>query len=152
MEFCLAKPGAGNTNRERLTPDRVRHFTPPEGAGQALAFLSDTDAPRLAVRVTAGASKPRALQPALTVRGILRPSPGPIRCESARCPDSLRHREQGSMPFRVDAIPAIAARRKPEMARRLEGWLSGEHSASLRGAAGPRLAPIVDALHESCRL
>lgn len=40
-------------NRERLTPDRIRHSTPPEGAGQA--FLWDTDAPRLAVRVTAGA-------------------------------------------------------------------------------------------------
>lgn len=40
-------------NRERLTPDTIRHSTPPEGAGQA--FLWDTDAPRRAVRVTAGA-------------------------------------------------------------------------------------------------
>jgi hypothetical protein len=40
-------------NRERLTPDRIRRLTLPEGAGQF--FLWDTDAPRLAVRVTAGA-------------------------------------------------------------------------------------------------
>jgi len=39
-------------NRERLTPDRIRRLKLPEGAGQA--FLWDTDAPRLAVRVTAG--------------------------------------------------------------------------------------------------
>jgi len=40
-------------SRERLTPDRIRRLTLPHGAGQA--FLWDTDAPRLAVRVTAGA-------------------------------------------------------------------------------------------------
>ncbi|MEF8701525.1 MAG: integrase family protein [Candidatus Accumulibacter sp. UW20] len=40
-------------NRERLTPDRIRRLTLPEGAGQF--FLWDTEAPRLAVRVTAGA-------------------------------------------------------------------------------------------------
>ncbi len=40
-------------NRERLTPERIRRLTLPEGAGQS--FLWDTDAPRLAVRVTAGA-------------------------------------------------------------------------------------------------
>ena len=40
-------------NRERLTPDRIRRLTLPEGAGQS--FTWDTDAPRLAVRVTAGA-------------------------------------------------------------------------------------------------
>ena len=40
-------------NRERLTPDRIRRLTLSEG--QAQSFLWDTDAPRLAVRVTAGA-------------------------------------------------------------------------------------------------
>ncbi|EXI67712.1 MAG: site-specific tyrosine recombinase XerC [Candidatus Accumulibacter adjunctus] len=40
-------------NRERLTPDRIRRLPLPEGAGQS--FTWDTDAPRLAVRVTAGA-------------------------------------------------------------------------------------------------
>jgi integrase len=40
-------------NRERLTPDRIRRLTLSEG--QAQTFLWDTDAPRLAVRVTAGA-------------------------------------------------------------------------------------------------
>ena len=40
-------------NRERLTPDRIRRLTLPEGAGHS--FTWDTDAPRLAVRVTAGA-------------------------------------------------------------------------------------------------
>jgi hypothetical protein len=40
-------------NRERLTPDRIRRLALPEGAGQF--FLWDTVAPRLAVRVTAGA-------------------------------------------------------------------------------------------------
>jgi len=39
-------------NRERLTPDRIRRLTLSEG--QAQAFLWDTDAPRLAVRVTIG--------------------------------------------------------------------------------------------------
>jgi integrase len=49
----VAKSGADKMNRERLTPDRIRRLTLPEGAGQF--FLWDTDAPRLAVRVTAGA-------------------------------------------------------------------------------------------------
>lgn len=39
--------------RERLTPERIRRFVCPEGAKQV--FLWDTDAPRLAVRATAGA-------------------------------------------------------------------------------------------------
>ncbi len=39
-------------NRERLTSDRIRRLALSEGAGQF--FLWDTDAPRLAVRVTAG--------------------------------------------------------------------------------------------------
>jgi integrase len=39
-------------NRERLTPDRIRRLKLPPGVAQA--FLWDTDAPRLAVRVTAG--------------------------------------------------------------------------------------------------
>ncbi|MBL8424905.1 MAG: integrase family protein [Candidatus Accumulibacter phosphatis] len=40
-------------NRERLTPDRIRGLAQPTGTGQF--FTWDTDAPRLAVRVTAGA-------------------------------------------------------------------------------------------------
>jgi integrase len=39
--------------RERLTPDRIRRFSCAEGVKQA--FLWDTEAPRLAVRTTAGA-------------------------------------------------------------------------------------------------
>lgn len=39
--------------RERLTPDRIRRFTCPEGVKQV--FMWDTVAPRLAVRATAGA-------------------------------------------------------------------------------------------------
>jgi integrase len=39
-------------NRERLTTDRIQRLTLPPGAGQA--FFWDTEAPRLAVRVTAG--------------------------------------------------------------------------------------------------
>ncbi len=39
--------------RERLTPDRIRRFSCPDGVKQA--FLWDTDAPRLAVRATVGA-------------------------------------------------------------------------------------------------
>ncbi|WP_374242683.1 tyrosine-type recombinase/integrase [Zoogloea sp.] len=39
--------------RERLTPDRIRRFSCPADAKQS--FLWDTDAPRLAVRATAGA-------------------------------------------------------------------------------------------------
>jgi len=49
----VAKPGADTMNRERLTPDRIRRLALPEGAGQS--FTWDTDAPRLAVRATAGA-------------------------------------------------------------------------------------------------
>lgn len=40
-------------NRERLTPDRIRRLTLPAGVAQV--FVWDTEAPRLAVRVTAGA-------------------------------------------------------------------------------------------------
>ena len=39
--------------RERITPERIRRFNCPEGTKQA--FLWDTEAPRLAVRATAGA-------------------------------------------------------------------------------------------------
>lgn len=39
--------------RERLTPDRIRRFTCPDVAKQI--FLWDTEAPRLAIRATAGA-------------------------------------------------------------------------------------------------
>ncbi len=39
--------------RERLTPERIRRFACPEGVKQG--FLWDTEAPRLAVRATAGA-------------------------------------------------------------------------------------------------
>jgi len=39
--------------RERLTPERIRRFTCPEGTKQV--FLWDSEAPRLAVRATAGA-------------------------------------------------------------------------------------------------
>ena len=39
--------------REPLTPDRIRRFSCPADAKQS--FLWDTDAPRLAVRATAGA-------------------------------------------------------------------------------------------------
>jgi len=48
----VAKTGANSMNRERLTPDRIRRLKLPAKAAQA--FLWDTDAPRLAVRVTAG--------------------------------------------------------------------------------------------------
>lgn len=41
--------------RERLTPDRIRRFTCPEGVKQA--FMWDTEAPRLAVRVTTTGAK-----------------------------------------------------------------------------------------------
>src|SRR5574337_254395 len=39
--------------RERLTPDRIRRFSCPVAVKQT--FLWDTEAPRLAVRATAGA-------------------------------------------------------------------------------------------------
>lgn len=39
-------------NRDRLDSDRIQRLTLPPGAGQA--FFWDTEAPRLAVRVTAG--------------------------------------------------------------------------------------------------
>ncbi|WP_341929913.1 Arm DNA-binding domain-containing protein, partial [Methyloversatilis discipulorum] len=41
--------------RERLTPDRIRRFSCAVGMKQA--FLWDTEAPRLAVRVTAAGAK-----------------------------------------------------------------------------------------------
>ena len=54
MERRVAKlAGADSMQRERLTPERIRRFTLPEGSAQA--FLWDTEAPRLAVRATAGA-------------------------------------------------------------------------------------------------
>jgi len=52
MDSC-SHDRSDDMNRERLTPDRIRRLTLSEG--QTQSFLWDTDAPRLAVRVTAGA-------------------------------------------------------------------------------------------------
>lgn len=62
--------------RERLTPERIRRFAcPPESAQ---AFLWDTEAPRLAVRATAGGAKSYTFEAKLN-RRTLRVTIGDVR-------------------------------------------------------------------------
>lgn len=54
--------------RTRLTPDRIRRFTCPPGKQQA--FLSDTEAPRLSVRVTCNGARSYVFEAKLNGRTI----------------------------------------------------------------------------------
>ena len=107
--------------RERLTPDRIRRFACPEGTAQA--FLWDTEAPRLAVRATAGA-KAYVFESKLNRRTI-RATIGDVR---AWCLDDARTEarrlqtlvDQGIDPREQKAERIAAAEVKREEARRVD--------------------------------
>jgi integrase len=115
-------------NRERLTPDRIRRLKLPTGAGQA--FLWDTDAPRLAVRVTAG-SKAFIFESKLSRRTI-RATIGDVRAWNL---DDARNEarrlqtmvDQGTDPRQEKAERFAASEAKREDAKRIrapamEAW------------------------------
>jgi len=114
--------------RERLTPERIRRFTCPEGTKQI--FLWDTEAPRLAVRATAGA-KSFVFETKLNRRTI-RVTIGDVRAwnlddartEARRLQTLI---DQGRDPREEKRERLAAAEAKREEARRtdapaLEAW------------------------------
>ena len=107
--------------RERLTPERIRRFTCPEGTKQV--FLWDTLAPRLAVRATAGA-KAFIFESKLN-RRTLRATIGDVRAwniDDART-EARRLQtlvDQGIDPREQKAERIAAAEAKREEARRIE--------------------------------
>ncbi|WP_341645417.1 Arm DNA-binding domain-containing protein [Thauera sp. SDU_THAU2] len=114
--------------RERLTPERIRRFTCPEGMKQV--FLWDTVAPRLSVRATAGA-KAFVFEGKLNRRTI-RITIGDVRTwvlEDART-EARRLQtlvDQGTDPRqeKADRIAAAEARREEQQrasAPALEAW------------------------------
>ena len=107
--------------RERLTPDRIRRFTCANGTVQA--FLWDTEAPRLAVRATAGA-KSFVFESKLD-RRTLRMTIGDVRTwnlddarTEARRLQALT--DQGIDPRQEKAERIAASEAKREEARRIE--------------------------------
>lgn len=107
--------------RERLTPDRIRRFTCADGTAQA--FLWDTEAPRLAVRATAGA-KSFVFESKLD-RRTLRMTIGDVRTwnlddarTEARRLQALT--DQGIDPRQEKAERIAASEAKREEARRIE--------------------------------
>lgn len=114
--------------REKLTPDRIRRFTCAEGTAQA--FLWDTEAPRLAVRATAGAKS--FIFEAKLDRRTIRVTIGDVRAwnlDDART-EARRLQtlvDQGIDPRTERAERLAAAAAKLEKARRseapaLEAW------------------------------
>ena len=107
--------------RERLTPDRIRRFTIPTDKAQA--FLWDTEAPRLAVRATAGA-KAYIFESKLN-RRTLRVTIGDVRAwnlDDARA-EARRLQtlvDQGTDPREQKAERIAASEAKREEARRIE--------------------------------
>lgn len=107
--------------RERLTPDRIRRLTCADGTAQA--FLWDTEAPRLAVRATAGA-KSFVFESKLD-RRTLRMTIGDVRTwnlddarTEARRLQALT--DQGIDPRQEKAERIAASEAKREEARRIE--------------------------------
>ncbi|WP_291981218.1 integrase family protein [Candidatus Accumulibacter sp. ACC005] len=107
--------------RERLTPDRIRRKTLPAEVAQA--FLWDTDAPRLAVRVTAG-SKAFIFEAKLN-RQTVRVTIGDVRAwnlDAAR--DEARRLQtmvdQGIDPRQEKADRLAAVEAKREEAKRIK--------------------------------
>ncbi|MBO3712610.1 MAG: DUF4102 domain-containing protein [Candidatus Accumulibacter sp.] len=110
-------------NRERLTPDRIRRLTLPAGVAQS--FLWDTDAPRLAVRVTAGAKA--FIFEAKLNRQTVRVTIGDVRAWTlAAARDEARRLQtmidQGIDPRqeKADRIAAAEAKRAEAEAKRIE--------------------------------
>jgi len=107
--------------RERLTPDRIRRFPLPDGTGQA--FHWDTDAPRLAVRVTAGRkafifeSKLNRRTIRATIGDVLAWKLDDARNEARRLQTVV---DQGIDPREQKRDQAAAADAKREEAKRIE--------------------------------
>ncbi len=107
--------------RERLTPDRIRRFACPVDATQS--FLWDTDAPRLAVRATAGAKS--FIFEAKLNRQTIRVTIGDVkawnlddaRAEARRLQTLV---DQGTDPRQEKAERIAATVAKQEAARRVE--------------------------------
>lgn len=129
--------------RERLTNPRISAATCPEGKGQV--FIWDTDAPRLAVRITAAGAKSFIFEAKLH-RQTVRQTIGDVRAwsiESARA-EARRLQtlvDQGIDPRqeRAEKLAIIAAKR--EKARRtespaLEAW--AEYIEARRSKWGAR--------------
>jgi integrase len=108
--------------RERLTPDRIRRFNCATGVKQA--FLWDTEAPRLAVRVTAGGAKSFIFEAKLHRRTI-RQTIGDVRAwniEDARA-EARRLQtlvDQDIDPREVRAARLVAIEAQREKAKRTE--------------------------------
>ncbi len=129
--------------RERLTPDRIRRFTCPPGVKQA--FLWDTEAPRLAVRVTAAGAKSFIFEAKLH-RQTIRQTIGDVRAwaiedarTEARRLQTLVDQDIDPRAVRAAKLAAIDAQR--EQARRteapaLEAWT--EYIKTRRAKWSPR--------------
>ena len=117
----VAKPGADSMNRERLTPDRIRRLKLPAEVAQA--FLWDTDAPRLAVRVTAGSkafifeSKLNRQTIRTTIGDVLAWNLDDARNEARRLQTTI---DQGTDPRQEKADRLAAVESKREEAKRIK--------------------------------
>ncbi|SIQ11372.1 protein of unknown function [Aromatoleum tolulyticum] len=123
--------------RERLTPDRIRRFTCPEGIKQA--FLWDTVAPRLAVRATAGAKA--FIFEAKLNRQTVRVTVGDVRAwniEDARTEANrlLTLVDKGIDPRQDKAERLAAVEAKREEAKRDEVTVGEAWRAYLKARAG----------------
>lgn len=107
--------------RERLSPERIRRFKNPEGVKQG--FLWDTEAPRLAVRATAGAksfifeSKLSRRTVRVTIGDVRAWNLDDARTEARRLQTQI---DQGIDPRQEKAERIAAAEAKREEARRFE--------------------------------
>lgn len=107
--------------RERLTPDRIRRFNLPPDARQA--FLWDTEAPRLAVRATAGAksfvfeSKLNRRTIRVTIGDVRAWNLDDARTEARRLQTLV---DQGTDPRQEKAERIAATEAKREQERRIE--------------------------------
>ncbi len=108
-------------SRVRLTPERIRRFTCADGAAQS--FLWDTVAPRLAVRVTAGAksfifeSKLNRQTIRVTIGDVRAWDIDDARAEARRLQTLI---DQGIDPRQEKAERIAASEAKREQARRIE--------------------------------
>ena len=107
--------------RERLTPDQIRRFNLPPDARQA--FLWDTEAPRLAVRATAGAksfvfeSKLNRRTIRVTIGDVRAWNLDDARTEARRLQTLV---DQGTDPRQEKAERIAATEAKREQERRIE--------------------------------
>ena len=107
--------------RERLTPERIRRFTCADGTAQA--FLWDTEAPRLAVRATAGAksfifeSKLNRRTLRVTIGDVRAWNLDDARTEARRLQTIV---DQGNDPREQKRERIAASEAKREEARRIE--------------------------------